>query len=241
MATYRWTKFPTNWIRFSGGLCLLDSKPPGIDAAALKLLIAISGKTSLPESRSIFGPGRAQLTYDEFERETTLSRAMIARGIAILNSVGRIAVTENGKGNIYSICDYEEQKGWGKLPFEYLLRGNGNDDGRLATIPNRGRGGRDALKIYFALIAFRDNASGYSRLSYNKISEYTGVPRRYIRGALSILYEAGMVHRERFADLPDTYTSANQYWVAGVSQRRAPAVAAVIDVSAEFEDISSQQ
>lgn len=52
----------------------------------------------------------------------------------------------------------------------------------------------NALKIYFLIAALRDNQENVARVSYKKISEYTGVSEGSIRSALTFLVHCQLIH-----------------------------------------------
>ena len=54
----------------------------------------------------------------------------------------------------------------------------------------------DALKIFMLLIAFRNGKTGFARIGYEKIEEYTGTPGRRIKRAKSLLIAHDLIYVE---------------------------------------------
>ncbi|MCC6808068.1 MAG: hypothetical protein IT381_11640 [Deltaproteobacteria bacterium] len=97
--------------------------------------------------------------------------------------------------------------GWGPFPWRQV------ESGRfLRSIHQRTGVTLAALKLFLLLVALRENRSGYSRVTYPKITQRLGIERRHIRAALSLLMESELLHmdsRERRED-------SNLYFVRGL-------------------------
>jgi hypothetical protein len=69
----------------------------------------------------------------------------------------------------------------------------------------------DAMKLYYLFAARRSRETNMAKIGYDKIEEYTAIPRNNIRGALTVLGANGLVHVERLtSDLSD-HGVANGY------------------------------
>jgi DNA-binding transcriptional ArsR family regulator len=217
--TPRWSKIPTAWIRYDAGLMAFTIRDVGGSAAALKIYISIALLAAYRTKAPTLYAGQATVSYDEFELITGLSRSLIPRGIEILKSAGMIEVIESARIHAYRLVGYDDDsRGWGKLPYDHLR--SGPSGGRLAAVGHRYQGDLNALKIYLALVAFRDGASGYSSLSYDKIVEYTGVHRSRVRPALSSLYETRLVAVDPTTDLREKLNAPRRYVVEGLARQR---------------------
>lgn len=213
-----WSKVPTAWIRYDDGLKNLSIKDVGGSAAALKIYMSVALLASFRHKPPNAYAGQATVSYDDFEQMTGLSRSLIPRGIAILKDRGMIEVIESARIHAYRLVGYDDDsQGWGKLPRDHL-RG-GHSGGRLATIGHRNQNDLAALKVYLALVAFRDGRSGYSALSYDKIVEYTGVHRSRVRPALSSLYEARLVGVDPTAEHHEKFNAPTRYVVEGLGRQ----------------------
>ena len=222
LSSVQWAKVPTAWIRYDNGLLAFKAASPGVDAAALKLYILLCLLMHPASRKQSTVTPVVRVTYDQLERKTNLSRSLVSRGLRRLVELGRISIDQAGRANQYSVVGYEDgTRGWGKLPETHLLAADYGTRLRIASVGHRARADRDALKLYLALVAFRDGASGSSRLSYDKMQEYTGVPRQSIRRALNVLFEAALISRERLSESEAVSTTAHQYWVSGLPSRRA--------------------
>ena len=85
----------------------------------------------------------------------------------------------------------------------------------LADTSNRGRIAVDSMKVYLTLLAFRPNRSSVTLISYDKIEQYTGIPRRYIRNALDRIVVYNFIHINRQPDTGSGQRSPNEYYLCG--------------------------
>jgi DNA-binding transcriptional ArsR family regulator len=210
-------------MRFGGGLRSFSIQDVGGNAAALKIYMSIALMAPYRAKPPAIHAGKASISYDEFENMTGLSRSLIPRGLAILSTEGLVEVVGSQKTHAYRLIGYDDDSlGWGKIPRDYLRGGRVHPQGRLAAIGHRHPVDLNALKIYLALVAFRDGTSGYSLLSYDKIVEHTGVHRSRIRPALTSLFDAQLVSVDPMADYAVGASTSNRYALLGLSRRQPP-------------------
>ncbi len=219
MARERWSRIPTAWIRYGEGLSKFSIKDVGGNAAALKIYMSIALLAPYRSQAPNLFAGQASVSYDDLEEMTGLSRSLIPRGLGILKDFSMVEVIDSARIHAYRLIGYEDEShGWGKLPYDHLR--HGPSGGRLAAFGHRAQVDLNALKIYLALVAFRDGSSGYSSLSYDKIVAYTGVHRSRVRPALSSLYDARLVGVDPIADHRDKGNGPSRYVVEGLVHQK---------------------
>ena len=172
-----WSKLPSRWIREGA----LHAFGPDGGAAALKLYMALALWANFKPSPTAEVAGLARLTFSELETRCDISRRYVSRGLALLAAEGLITVERIGTAHRYRLTRFEEP-GWAKLPRAHLLA-----ERRFQSLGIRGPLYLHALKLYLALVTFRDNESAHVPLSYDKIEHYTGVARPHIRRAIDVL------------------------------------------------------
>ncbi|WP_159013954.1 hypothetical protein [Acidisoma sp. S159] len=67
------------------------------------------------------------------------------------------------------------------------------------------------MKFYLLFVALRDNEANLTRVSYDKIVDYTGVDRNRIKSGLSLLAANSLVHIEHMPVLGIDYGVSNAY------------------------------
>lgn len=177
---------PTGWITDPGKLGLGSFKwqprEGARNVAALMLLIVMS-------HRADRHTGRMSVTYDDFQAATGLSRGKIAAGLNKLQASGLIK--RLSAQSSYLLVGIEEGLPWGKVPDKGLYTRD--------TIPAfhnftlRSPVELDALKVYLAIIARRDNGTNWARMNYDKLSALSTVPEGRLKKALSFLTANGLV------------------------------------------------
>ena len=202
----QWVRLPTRWIH-AGGLKSFKwaqgGGPNGI--AALLVLLVIAHRADQVS-------GVALVTYDTFERATGLSRAKVSAGLKALEGAGLVEREPQGRSS-YALRDFDPTQGWGKLPY----RGLYGDSGQMPSFADfklRQAAELNALKLYFLLVAARDNESNLAKISYDKITEYTGLDRAKIKPALTVLAVAGLVYTEHVRSTTRDNGIANSYRIA---------------------------
>ena len=201
---------PTAWMR-SGGLRSFRWAP-GIgsgNTAALMALMSIAHATD--------ETGTAKLTYDQICYATGLSRAKLSEGLGVLEVRKLVERSPQGRST-FRLVGLNPSEGWGKLPAKRLYDGN-----RIAAFSEfklRNAAELNALKMFLLIVAFRDNATNFAHLGYDKIDELSGIDRARIRSALSVLTYTGLVHTERFVSKVNTFAISNAYRLAGLDSYR---------------------
>lgn len=168
------------------------SKHKGGATAAIMLLFALATMSNLAQkSHGLRTDNRVVVTYDDLARMTELSRALIAKGLKLLQELGAITVARIGNGCVYELVGIEAPKNWCALPQGYLLA-NSDHLSRLKGIHEHLKRPTSlhAMKLYMLLLAFRDNHSNVARMSYGLIGEYTGMRTAEISVAVQILIGA---------------------------------------------------
>jgi predicted transcriptional regulator len=211
-----WGRIPTSWISNKEKPLLKSfdwSEKGSTHIAALMLYIALNQQS--PGEKN-----KAAITYDQLCHAVSLSRAMVSAGIKHLEEVGLIQIKKNGRANIYQIVGRDKGSHWAKLPVRRLYDEEGIID-PFKHFNLRKRTELNALKLYLLIIAFRDNKKNHTTISYEKIMDYTGISRGFIRGAISFLINLEMIDVDRQLIDGKTEKRMNVYWTRGISFRHA--------------------
>lgn len=218
-----WVKMPTNWIRNKENPPLVSFRWKGIDKSAhisaLMLYLIINHHVNNEPTRQFPEPGYAQLSFTELMNIAGISRAKIADGLTVLVSKGLIERIKDNKINAYKICNYNPYAGgWAKLPAKSLY------DASLKRIPIfhsfhlRLKNELNALKLYFLLLAFRDDAKNSARISYDTIYMYSGIQKNDIRSAISLLINHSLVQVDKSVSANFLDRTMNIYRIVGVNR-----------------------
>lgn len=205
-----WVKLPTGWIEAGGLKDFRWKQGEGSANLAGLMLLTVIAHHSDDEH------GVAQLTYDQLQAATDLSRTKISQGLSAL--VDRGLVERLGAQSAYRITNFDPARGWGKLPARGLYR--------QQAIPAfyefhlRRATELDALKFYYAVVARRDNDTNLARMNYETIEEYAGIPRNKIKSALSLLAVNNLVHVEHVPSWSSEYGVSNAYRLAHLDTNR---------------------
>lgn len=202
-----WVRLPTNWVR-EGGLVEFRASRGHLanETAALMNLVAIA---HLADGQT----GVARATYDDLVSITGCSREKVARARQIL---GERKLIDFGLGGSWCrLEDYQpDAGGWAKLPCKKLYL-----ESRIEVFSEfflRKRIELDALKLYFLFLTFRDNYENLAVIGYDKIEEYTGISRKYIRSGVSFLVNLGLIHVEKVDNDLLMGNSKNHYRIIGI-------------------------
>ncbi|MCF7701497.1 hypothetical protein GLR48_19675 [Loktanella sp. M215] len=153
------------------------------------VLMAIAHRADLEE-------GIARATYNDLFAATGVSRTKIADGLEILAARNLVIREANGRST-FQLTNYGKGRPWAALPAKPLYDGNGAmpmfEDFYLRKVAEL-----DAVKIYLALAARRDTKQNVTRITYDQISDYAGVPIKRIKRALGILNINGLVTVESY-------------------------------------------
>lgn len=210
-----WVKFPTHSITAQSCTLLSAFRWVGDEKsdyiAALMVYIVLLHHTNSQTSSVNGKVGQASISYTKLSELTGISRTKISKGLSILEEYEMIQINREGKSNVYAITDYSKQSGWAKLPAKGLYDKNLSAVTAFSTFRLRSKYELYALKIYLVLVAFRDNKLNYSQLSYDKITEYAGVPRNDIRSSLSLLVANELIQIDSESTELNEYSSSNIY------------------------------
>lgn len=191
-----WVRQPEVFKEFEGG------GTSGLSIAALKCAIAISLNID-------FNTRKVRISLTDLQKVTGLSRPMVARGIAILESLNVINVYKASYVNTYEMTIHKDDERWAKIPHDLLTK-------RLCELPNRGAIGVASLKIYLLLVSFRPNASQELSITHENIRSYTGIQKKHVRPALDVLFSHSLI-RITSAESSGGEHSYNVYTIMGIS------------------------
>jgi hypothetical protein len=235
---------PSRWIQ-DGGLKTFHASQAGPNAAALKIYMAIAMFANFKPNPQVSTAGFAKLSYSDFEEVCGISRQSVCDGIALLNQSAILTINPIGNSQGYILADYDEP-GWAKIPSGYLLqKANFSTQTRFAGISIRGALHLEAIKLYLALLTFRHNEAQQTHLSYNKIEEYTGIPRGRIRRSIDVLVNhewisvASHVYEASDRKPSNVYILRGDFW--GKNRRsyaRASTPKIAASASSDFVDLS---
>jgi DNA-binding transcriptional ArsR family regulator len=203
-----WSKMPSRWI-VEGQLREFRPRTAGPNAAALKLYMALTMFANFKPLPGAEHAGFARLSFSELEMLCDISRRYVALGLDLLEARELISIEKVGNANRYRLANYDD-KGWAKLP-----RGHFLEESRFKGLGIRGDLCLNALKLYLALVTFRPNNAQQVLLSYDKIEEYTGIPRPRIRRAIDVLLNHDWISLAAHAPDPSEHKSTNVYILRG--------------------------
>ena len=83
----------------------------------------------------------------------------------------------------------------------------------------RSRAELEALKLFFVFFARRSNDTNMANISYDKIEDYTGIDRKRIKSALSVLTTTNMIHVEQLPRASGEQGVSYAYRIAGIDPR----------------------
>lgn len=153
---------------------------PGDYIAALKVYLAVA-------AYSDFRSWTATLSLSDLEEITKVSRPTLIRGVDILVREGLILKGRARQTSTYQMVIEEERTSWAKVPQDIIRQG-------LRSIPNRGRYPLAALRCYILFLTLRDSTTSESRISYQRVTSYTGVRTADIALGLNILIVSGFIN-----------------------------------------------
>lgn len=211
MALPEWVKLPTAWIE-NGRLAEFRwQRGLGSNNTSALMVLAVVAHHMRPED------GVARLTYDELCEKTSLSRAKVSDGLAALEEKQLLEREPEGRST-FKIANYDPGSGWAKFPAKGVYR-----NGIVAAFSEfrlRRPAELDALKLYYLFASRRDRETNAAHITYEGISEYTGIPYQNIRRGLSILAANGLVHVEQVQSTQSKYGIANAYRLPQINPRR---------------------
>lgn len=196
-----WTRLPSAWID-EGGLRKFRWDRTGADNLAALMTLAVIAHHIERDT------GIARLTYGELSDMTSLSRAKVSAGLSLLAARALIDRAPEGRSS-YGLRNYDPLSGWAKFPARGLYQ-NGVV-WAFTEFRLRRRTELEAMKLYYLFAARRSRETNMAKIGYDKIEDYTGVPRNNIRGALTVLRANGLVHVERLSSDLSEHGVANAY------------------------------
>lgn len=237
-----WAKLPLRWIHAGGLASFTDMKlkrtpvpenlrwmgREGTEAwlhdketrntciAALRLYLVLC-------CRADFKTGVAAVTYPELIKLARMARPIVARSIKRLVEAGLIQKKKQPRkeGSVIIIEGWNEAYGWGKIPKLKLY--DGNEAGQMLLLAqfNFSKASFHAIKVYIALLAFRDrSAEGLAVVSYDTIAARTGIPRAYVAEAINRLYAMDLIsYRPGHFNSGSKDDRTNHYMVKGLTAR----------------------
>jgi predicted transcriptional regulator len=213
MALRDWVRLPSAWIE-EGGLERLrwtgSEWNSGADcAAALMVLMPIAHHADETT-------GVAKATYDELSECTGLSRAKISAGLTVLEDLAVIDRAQARRSN-FELTRFGLKEGWCKFPARRLYTG-----GRIGFFQDfnlRKPAELHALKLYYLFASRRGEDTNMANISYDKISEYSGLDRARIKTAISLLAGLGLVQVEHVPSTLSDYGISNGYRLAFINSR----------------------
>lgn len=219
-----WVKMPSRWVLDSSNpvLCQLrwmgPRKSDQISALIIYMVLVHHANDELVAQYS--GVGWCALTYTRLEEITGMSRSKISGGLRVLRDIGLVDISRCGTSNFYHVADYGQYSGWAKLPARPMY----SKDMKRAPVFHefylRSRNELNALKVFFLVVALRDNMKNYATVSYERICDYTGLRRNDVRPALSLLVNKALVHVDSFPTGMNEFSSANTYRLVQLETRK---------------------
>lgn len=195
----RFSALPSEWIRNKRLKEFIATVKKGESIAALKCLLALN------LYMDFYSKETGQISYNDLEDATNLSRPMVCIGINILLSMNIIEIKEESSGRkarIYKFVINDE--GWAKIPRDKTVS-------FIKNLNNRGMSSLSALKIYLTLLAVKMNKSDTVTIGYEKIREYTGLQSKDIKPGLQVLFEHRLIRIEQELDGATRKYKSNSY------------------------------
>lgn len=208
MKSEDWGVMPTSWIlENQKALANFKWNNNGSDVVSgLAIYLIMCSKLKFYNNDVIL-----RFTYDELVTISGYSRMKISKGLCFLVQNKLIKKNVSGRSS-FEVSSFKKTNDfrWAKVPSGFFSNYNsfGNFSLRKKTSLN-------ALKIYLLFLVYRDKYYGYASIGYNKISEYSGVHRKDISTAISMLIENGFI---QVGNKTTNKNVHNIYWVKGLSQ-----------------------
>ena len=206
-----WVFLPTDWVR-EERLTAFKWRHSGSGANMTAALMALTAIAHHVTDRT----GLVRLTYDAMCHATCLSRAKLAKGLAVLEAENLIIREPQGRST-FQLVDYHRDYGWAKLPAKSMYRAGEISAFRDFTLRNPVE--LDALKLFLLLIAMRDSATNFAKIGYPKISQYTGIEKNRIKGAITYLGGLSLIHVEWLPSSKSSLGVASAYRIVGIEPR----------------------
>jgi hypothetical protein len=219
-----WTKIPSGRFLDVANSPLIGMKWSGAaksdNIAALMLLIVLSHHANDKNSLANGLWGDTQMSYDKLAELLGISRTKISNGIRVLESLALIKVSTNTRPNIFTIVGLADGERWGKLPAKGLYDKSLSKIKVFESFKLRSKVELNALKIYLVIVAFRDSQIGYTKLGYEKITQYADVQRNDIKPALSYLIANDFLQVDSESTDLNQFSTANVYWLRHIEPHK---------------------
>lgn len=202
-----WVALPSKWIEDGGLKSFRWTNGGASNITALMALIAITHRTD-PAT------GSCRMTYDDLCLTTGVSRASLSKGLTVLEQQGIIKRWGNGRST-YENLNFDMTTGWCKLPAKRLYQ-----DREIVAFREfrlRRKVELNALKLYLLFASRRDRQTNLAIISYDKITEYTGIQRPDIKSAVSFLASLSLVYVEHLQSRTSEYGISNAYRLSGLN------------------------
>lgn len=204
-----WVKLPSAWINEGGLQNFRWVGKAGSNADNTTALMTLIALAHHADHQS----GVGFITYDLLEILIGRSRAKLARGLAILEERS-IIEREGGGRSYYGLLRFDPVRDWAKLPCKSLYHGD-----RMAFFDDftlRKPAELNALKLYLLFAARRGDDTNMANISYDKITEYSGIAREHIKAGLSVLAINNLAHVERVPSTKNEFGISNAYRLTGI-------------------------
>ncbi|RRQ21907.1 winged helix-turn-helix domain-containing protein [Thiohalobacter thiocyanaticus] len=208
-----WTKTPTAWITKDLSLTYLrwHGQDKVANIAGLMLYTAIAQNTNREPTMEFHEPGWAKLSYTQLSELANISRATVSRGLSLLTELEIIKRDSIGNRHVYGVTNYSTHSGWGKLPAKGMYNQGLNRILAFQHFHLRSKVELNALKIFYLIVALRNDQDNLARASYEKIHEYTGVATNDVKAALSLLVTQSLIRVEHIQSNINPLASAHAY------------------------------
>ena len=209
-ANREFVRLPSKWI-LEHGLYSFPWRNGGAGSDNVAALMALTVIAHKAEDET----GIARVTYDQFCDLTFLSRAKVSSGLDVLEKIEVVERQPDDARSTFQLANYSVSGGWAKLPFKSMYA-----FGSIAAFKDfrlRKPAELDALKLFFLLVAMRNNKANVALIGYDKIELYTAIPRNRIKTAISFLASLSLIYVEHLPSRESEHGTANAYRIVGIS------------------------
>lgn len=232
-----WIQLPLWWVLENDGTSFLktlnwaNAGANSHNTAALMVLLAIASNTSHRETRKNPAIGSTDLSFSDLTNITSLSRKLVSEGLKKLVSAGIIEKSKVKKTNQYTLCRSPDHKGWGKLPAKKLYDKKVESIQAFKHFKLRSKVELNALKIYYLIVALRNNESNHSQMTYDTITKHTGVRRVDINPAISLLVSSELIRVIKLESEINKYAVVNAYRLVGIDSYKHEGTTGKADIT----------
>lgn len=219
-----WGRMPVWWIR-QGGLRSLvwrndDVGRCSAKVAALQIYIAVivlgdvEDRDDEGEESKVYA---ARLTYSQLSSATGLSRKLISEGLQVLFKLELLTAETEGRLKTYLLSGFNYKRDWSKVPAKALWCKNAKAILPLREFSMRNKVELYALKMYLYLLSIRMNYNNACMATFEKISERTGIPEKYIPNTYTYLAGVRLLsYIDKSQD--DGLPQPNRYYLSGCNE-----------------------